>query len=195
MNAGAGAPPAGAPWLQAKRLYLCFCGLHRTLLTAENERGRQRRRPSVAGQGYEEDRGRLVDVLGYGKRIERNFSGSAACHRRQFGLAQRSRGDGSSFAVGGRFDEIGQLFTSCCSTVGTIQSSMRRRLGGGWPTYRDPGHAPKTGHCEFQLRPPGEQTGRQRPRVRSASYRRPRALPVEPCLRHGPDQRASTRFR
>src|SRR5258708_11012679 len=39
----------------------------------------------------EEDRGRLVDVPGYGKRIERNFSGSAACHRRQFGLAQLSR--------------------------------------------------------------------------------------------------------
>ena len=58
----------------------------------------------------EEDRGRLVDVLGYGKRIERNFSGSAACHRRQFGLAQLSRGDGSSFAIGGRFDKIGHVY-------------------------------------------------------------------------------------
>jgi hypothetical protein len=57
----------------------------------------------------EEDRGRLVDVPGYGKRIERNFSG-AACHRRQFGLAQLSRGDGSSFAIGGRFDEIGHVY-------------------------------------------------------------------------------------
>ena len=55
----------------------------------------------------EEDRGRLVDFPGYGKRIERNFSGSAACHRRQFGLAQLSRSDGSSLAIGGRFDEIG----------------------------------------------------------------------------------------
>jgi hypothetical protein len=58
----------------------------------------------------EEDRGRLVDVPGYGKRIERNFSGSAACHRRQFGVAQLSRGDGSSFAIGGRFDEIGHFY-------------------------------------------------------------------------------------
>ena len=58
----------------------------------------------------EEDRGRLVDVPGYGKRIERNFSGSAACHRRQFGLAQLSRGDGSSVAIGGRFDEIGHVY-------------------------------------------------------------------------------------
>jgi hypothetical protein len=52
-------------------------------------------------------RGRPVDLPGYGKRIERNFCGSAACHRRQFGLAQLSRGDGSSFAIGGRLDEIG----------------------------------------------------------------------------------------
>jgi len=39
-------------------------------------------------------RGRPVDLPGYGKRIERNFCGSAASHRRQFGLAQLSRGDG-----------------------------------------------------------------------------------------------------
>jgi hypothetical protein len=58
----------------------------------------------------EEDRGRLVDVPDYGKRIERNFSGGAACHRRQFGLAQLSRGDGSSFAIGGRFDDIGHFY-------------------------------------------------------------------------------------
>lgn len=58
----------------------------------------------------EEDRGRFVDVPGYGKRIERNFSGSAACHRRQFGLAPLSRGDGGSFAIGGRFDEIGHFY-------------------------------------------------------------------------------------
>jgi len=65
---------------------------------------------------------------GYGERIERYFSGCAACHRRQFGIAQLSRGDGSSFAIGGRFDEIGYWFISRCSTAGTIQSSMRRSL-------------------------------------------------------------------
>jgi hypothetical protein len=57
----------------------------------------------------EEDQGRLVDMLGYGKRIERNFSGRAACHRRQFGLAQLSRSDGSSLAIRGRFDVIGHV--------------------------------------------------------------------------------------
>jgi hypothetical protein len=57
----------------------------------------------------EEDRGRFVDVPGYGKRIELNFSGIAACHRRQFGLAQLAQGDGSSFTISGRFDEIGHF--------------------------------------------------------------------------------------
>jgi hypothetical protein len=57
----------------------------------------------------EEDRGRLVDMPCYGERIERNLSG-AACHHRQFGLAQLSRGDGSSLAIGGRFDVIGHVY-------------------------------------------------------------------------------------
>jgi hypothetical protein len=74
----------------------------------------------------EEDRGRLVDVPGYGKRIERNFSGSAACHRRQFGLAQLSRGDGNGFAIGGRFDEIGH----CLPPVVRRPGASSRLCGG-----------------------------------------------------------------
>src|SRR5258708_15701342 len=101
----------------------------------------------------EEDRGRLVDVLGYGKRIERNFSGTAACHRRQFGLAQLYRGDGSSFAIGGRFDEIGHCLTPCCSTTRTIQSSMLGRLDAGWLAYRDPGHVQNRPRSQIQIRP------------------------------------------
>jgi hypothetical protein len=62
-------------------------------------------------------------VPGDGKRIERNFSGFsgiAACHRRQLGLAQLSRGDGSSLAIGGRFDVIGHVHL-LLSTVGIVR--------------------------------------------------------------------------
>src|ERR1700681_1453886 len=43
------------------------------------------------------------------------------------------------------------IFTSCCSTAGTIQLSMRRRLGAGWLTYRDPGHASKQATAKIKL--------------------------------------------
>ena len=83
----------------------------------------------------EEDRGRLVDVPGYGKRIERNFSGSAACHRRQFGLAQLSRGDGSSLAIGGRFDVIGHVYLLLFDgvTIRIVYAEETRRGMDGLP--------------------------------------------------------------
>jgi hypothetical protein len=83
----------------------------------------------------EEDRGRLVDVPGYGKQIERNFSGSAAYHRRQFGFAQLSRGDGSSLAIGGRFDVIGHVYLPVFNgeTIHIVYAEETRRGMDGLP--------------------------------------------------------------
>src|SRR5258708_30049964 len=61
------------------------------------------------------------------------------------------------------------IFTSCCSTAGTIQLSMRRRLGAGWMAYRDPGHASKLAIVKIRLGHRGSKqcpvsgTGRMRP--------------------------------
>src|SRR5258708_29411548 len=115
----------------------------------------------------EEDRGRLVDVLGYGKRIERNFSGSAACDRRQFGLAQLSRVDGSSFAIGGRFDEIGHCYLLLFDGRDHPVVYAGGRLGAGWMAYRAPGHASKLATAKIKLGHEGLKQAGTRPQVLS----------------------------
>ena len=131
---------------------LINCGQLYPAARFEKQRGRQLRRPRAFSINWwirtrlaamprcamtlqEEDRGRLVDVPGYGKRIERNFSGSAACHRRQLGLAQLSRSDGSSLAIGGRFDVIGHVYLLLFDggTIHIIYAEETRRGMDGLP--------------------------------------------------------------
>src|SRR5882757_3063067 len=78
------------------------------------------------------------------------------------------------------------IVTSCCSTAGIIQSSMRGRLGAGWMAYRDPGHASKQATAKIKLGHEGLKQAGTRPQVLSQlghSPRQIRTLPV-PEMEH-----------